>query len=135
MSDEREDFPYNPRSKSVASFAVWKRVAEVDLKRLKTEPRNAALWTSLSPEAKEKVQAALDRRNPEKAGKETPAANSPKEKILARVDQAISEAEDDGDLTAKLRGLELVARIEKLLATQPTQDRETTINVITGVPR
>jgi hypothetical protein len=60
---------------------------------------------------------------------------SSKEEILKRVDDTVNDAEQDGDLVAKLRGLELMAKVEQLLSTKERVDPNIVINIVTGVDR
>ena len=105
-----------------------------DLRNLTTNPTYARMYEAMPMELKSEFKRRLDQS--EEAEDPIPTQpRSSKEQILKRVDDTIEDAEIDGDLVAKLRGLELMAKVEQLLSTKAQQDPTITINVITGVPR
>lgn len=147
-----DQFPYNPKSRSVATsidwlkasplawdapFPLWKKVSPVDLKRLQTEPRFARLYESLDAATKEKVQASIDGRTPDrepvaKAG----SSASEKQNLLELLESVLMKADDAGDLTAELRAIELRGKLHALLTQKSSEeDRNITINIVTGIDR
>ena len=142
-------FPYDPSARDTceridwhrvhpqsltANVRKWRRVSLQDLRNLTTNPTYARMYEAMPMELKSEFKRRLDQS--EEAEDPIPTQpRSSKEQILKRVDDTIEDAEIDGDLVAKLRGLELMAKVEQLLSTKVQQDPTITINVVTGVSR
>lgn len=115
-----------------APIAVWKRVAQQDALRLRDDPKYSPILKTLP----EEVQAVIHEIADAVAKKrEAEASEANKGTILAEIDQAIKEAEDGDDITAKLRGLELKAKLHQLLNPKTQEDQVVNIYVVTGVNR
>lgn len=146
-----EEWPYNSASHAVAKSidwsrmaplaskarpSVWRKIAKTDADKLRSDPRFKAIFQSLDPATQEIVNALADDRPAERgAAVRTKTEPSTKSTILDRINDAILTAEETDDMAAKLRGLELYAKIEQLLSVKPVEDRNITINVLTGVER
>lgn len=142
-------WPYDPTSRDTATnidwvrvhpqsmqspARRWRRVALADLAKLSTHDAYKRVYDALPMEIKAEITRRLE-HNEEADSPREDVPRSSKEQILKRVDDTIEDAELDGDLVAKLRGLELMAKVEQLLSTKVQQDPQITINVITNVPR
>jgi hypothetical protein len=126
-----------------AKPAVWRKLAKADAVRLSTDPRYKKIFAALPLHAKKAVLhvcgevyedeefVAKDPRD-----REPPLTKrGPKEDILSRLEGLLEEADDAGDLTAKARGIEIMAKVQKLFEKNDQEDKQVTINVVTGVPR
>lgn len=148
-----DEFPYSPKSKHIGKsidwtsasplcweqpFAIWKKVNPVDIKRLQSEPQNAKLYATLPDEVKERLQAVLEGRNPDAstyARKSPSRTSTEKDTLLSMLEGIMLEAGDAGDLTAKLRTVELRAKLHSLLTQKAVEDTVVNISVISGVDR
>jgi hypothetical protein len=116
---------------------IWRKVSKEDAEKLRRDPRLTGIFRSLSPEIQEVVNAVAEARAAHPA---TPAS-SPKKRtvkddMIDRIEQIIADAESDDDITGRLKGVEMLAKIHALLnQKQPDEERQVTINVITGVQR
>lgn len=123
-----------------AKPSVWKKITQEDAQRLRSDPRFHAIFTSLNEETQEIVNALADKRPIAHADQKKPVAkaarSSVKDDLIARIESAISDATDDGDLAGRLKGIELIAKLQSMLNQKTAEDdRVVTINVITGVTR
>jgi hypothetical protein len=145
---DQTKWPYNPNSKSVdrqidwqsanplafdSSIAIWKRVDAVDLKKLTDDARYRRVYSGLSAEQKETIQAAQDGRVPR--SENVSKTGNEKDALLSLLQSVLDEASDAGDLSAKLKTIELRAKLNALLNQKQEEDRNIVINVITGVER
>jgi hypothetical protein len=141
-------FPYDPNSRETAeridwvrihpqSMQVnvrrWRRVSLADIQNLMTNPSSARIFEAMPMELKAEFTRRVEHR--EDADIPPERTKSSKEEILKRVDDTVNDAEQDGDLVAKLRGLELMAKVEQLLSTKERVDPNIVINIVTGVDR
>lgn len=115
-----------------APVNVWKRVAQQDAIRLRDDPKYAPILKTLPEEVQVVIHEIADNA-PKKRALEAEEAN--KGSILKEIDQAIKEAEDGDDITAKLRGLELKAKLHQLLNPKAQEDQVINIFVTDGVSR
>jgi hypothetical protein len=102
-----------------------------------SEPSLAGILAKLSDEQREAIAAIAEERKENRAQPVKPRkAISEKDTILAQLERVMDEADQAEDLTAKLRAIELRARLHALLNTKLNEDeRSITINVVTGVDR
>lgn len=141
-------FPYDPTARDTceridwfrvhpaswqAPVRKWRRVSLQDIVEFVADERYARLYEGVPMELKVEFKRRAESR--EEAEKQAPKIRSSKDDILLRVDEVVGDAEVEGDLTAKLRALELMAKVEQLLSVRERPDPVITINVITGVPR
>lgn len=115
-----------------APKTVWKRVQQQDALRLTEDPKYRPIFKTL-PDDIQALILGIATNADKKEQERQEAAN--RDTILKEIDDAIKEAEDADDIAAKLRGLELKARLHQLLNQKPVEDTVVTINVITGVER
>jgi len=146
-------WPYNPSSTSPpkrgilwanihpesldAPLPVWRKVSKIDAAKLMSEPSLAGILAKLSDEQREAIAAIAEERKENRAQPVKPRkAISEKDTILAQLERVMDEADQAEDLTAKLRAIELRARLHALLNTKISED-EKTINIVvnTGVKR
>jgi hypothetical protein len=146
-------WPYNPSSTSPpkrgilwanmhpdsldAPLPVWRKVNKIDAAKLMSEPSLAGILAKLSDEQREAIAAIAEERKENRAQPVKPRkAISEKDTILAQLERVMDEADQAEDLTAKLRAIELRARLHALLNTKLNEDeRNIVINVSTGVDR
>lgn len=97
--------------------------------------RNPLHWELLSPECQEAAMAIIEGRREEKQ-KPVSKAGSKKDELLAKLAAIMEEAESDRDLGAQLKTVEMEAKLEALLNQKTTdEDRNVTINIVTGITR
>jgi hypothetical protein len=115
---------------------MWKRIPKKDARALMGEESLRGIWMSLPQEIQEIVKevAEGEEAKQRKARKELDNTHE-KNDILKQIRETITEAEDAEDLTAKLRGIELLAKVQNLLTQKPQEDPTIIINVISGVER
>lgn len=122
-----------------APLWVWRKVSKHDAELLLQDPRFADLLGSLSAEVKEVVQAVASGRKIGRSREPKASGAKPKtekDNLLMLVEELLADAEDQGDLTARVRGIELRAKLNSLLTQKtPEEDRTVVINVVTGVVR
>lgn len=145
-------FPYNAQSTTWAKaidwlkcdpliggapVRVWRKVTTADADMLRKDPRLRSIFAQLPDEIKEVVGAVAEGRSIAKPVAATPkVVKSERDIILDMIESVIKESDETGDLTAKLRGIELRAKMASLLSQKtPDDERTITINVVTGVPR
>ena len=108
-------------------------------KLLLLKERNQLHWEMVPPDAQEAALAIIEGRKPDKVVKEkdlSKSTGSKKDELLSEIESIIAEAESDRDLGAMLKGVEMKAKLEALLNQKTTEeDRNVTINVITGITR
>jgi hypothetical protein len=119
-----------------AALSVWKRVAQADAIRLRDDPKYTPIFRTLPDEVQCVIHEICEgtQKKQEKA-KAQEALDTNKTDILNEIDRAIKDAEDSDDITSKLRGLELKAKMHQLLNPKTQEDLVITINVVTGVDR
>lgn len=115
-----------------APVNVWKRVAQQDALRLRDDPKYAPIFRTLPEEIQVVIHEIADAVAKKR---ETEANEANKGTILKEIDAAIREAEDADDITAKLRGLELKAKLHQLLSPKAQEDQVINIFVTDGVSR
>ena len=155
MADNDNLWPYNADSAAPAkgirwgdsnplSFqakpTVWKKISLEDATRLRSDPRFRAIFASLNEETQEIVNAIADKRPIAHAEQKKPVTrtgrSNVKDDLIARIESAISDATDDGDLAGRLKGIELIAKLQSMLNQKTSEDdRVITINVVTGIDR
>lgn len=145
-------WPYNPESHAVAKAiawadahplafqakaSVWKKLMHTDADKLRSDIRFRAIFSSLSAETQEIVNAVAERRPVERQKPvEKAGPRSIKDDIISRIEAVMQEAEEAGDITGQLRGVELIAKMHALLSQKTSEDdRVVNITVDTGVRR
>lgn len=145
-------FPYNAKSTTWAKAIdwlkcdpliggaparVWRKVTSADADMLRKDPRLRSIFAQLPDDIKEIVGAVAEGRQIAKPAAAPKAAQkSEREIILDMIESVITESDETGDLTAKLRGIELRAKMASLLSQKtPDEERSIVINVVTGVER
>ena len=123
-----------------APLKVWRKISKHDAVTLSTDPRCVAVFDSLAPEIKEAVSAVASGRPEEKRKAEVkePKAKprTEKENLLEMLERVMEDAEQAEDLVARMRGIELRAKLHSLLTQRVSEDdRNVTINIVTGVNR
>ena len=115
---------------------VWKRIPQNAAKTLCQESSLRGIFMSLPPEIQGVVKEVADGEETKqrKARKELDNTHT-KNDILKQIRDTINDAEEAEDLTAKLRGIELLAKVENLLTQKPQEDQTIIINVVSGVER
>ena len=137
---------------------TWKKVEQKDALKLVSDPRFRRLLVSLPERIQEVVHAIAENRRVttpvavleeraaamQRIAAAAPVSGKPaaqarqsvsKSDIIDAVVGVLKDADDAGDMSVKLKSIELLAKVEQLLGSKPQEDREITINVITGVPR
>lgn len=116
---------------------TWRKVSKEDADKLRKDPRLSSIFRALPPETQEVINAVAEARAAN-AAVTTPAAKKKgvKEELVDRIEQIIADAESDDDITGRLKGVEMLAKIHSLLNQKvPDEDKQVVINVITGVER
>lgn len=149
MADPK--WPYNHKSTVVAtdidwtrasplafnaSHSLWRKVPKPDAASLVSEERFIGVFMTLDPAVQEILrEAAKADPKVKRAEVRRLEQGEKKDDVIQRINDAIREAEDNGDIASKLRGLEMLAKIENVLTQKPVEDAVTIINVVTGVTR
>jgi len=132
--DPHVDWPMVPGTNiQTATPALIRAVTRNQLLLLRD--RNPLHWELLSPECQEAAMAIIEGRREEKQ-KPVSKAGSKKDELLAKLAAIMEEAESDRDLGAQLKTVEMEAKLEALLNQKTTdEDRNVTINIVTGITR
>jgi hypothetical protein len=113
---------------------IWRKVAKNDAVRLSTDPKYASIFATLPEHAKRAVFGVCGEvYETEEYDYDDP--KSARDDILGRLETLMSDADDAGNLTAKARAIEIMAKVQKLFETHKLEDRQVTIKVVTGVER
>ena len=149
MADPK--WPYNHKSTVVATdidwtrasplafnapHVLWRKVSKPDAASLVSEQRFVSVFMTLDP-AVQQILRDASQADPKvkRAEVRRLEQGEKKDDVIQRINDAIQEAEDNGDIASKLRGLEMLAKIENVLTQKPVEDAVTIINVVTGVTR
>lgn len=150
MTVPSSKWPYDPANFSVASsinwmeadslafrspIQVWKKVKASDANALRRDVRYKAIYASLDADTKAIIDSIADGAPIRRPSPIQPKGDSTKDDILGQVENVIADAEAEGDTTARLKGIELLAKLHQLLSQKPIEDKEIVINVVTGVER
>ena len=142
-------WPMNLNSRTVDPHVDWPMVPGMHVKTatpaliravtrnqlLLLRDRNPLHWELLSPECQEAAMAIIEGRREAKQ-KPVAKAGSKKDELLAKLAAIMEEAESDRDLGAQLKTVEMEAKLEALLNQKTTdEDRNVTINIVTGIQR